>query len=113
MPRSTSAKNHRSVYDAITPTDRVRPVTRAAASGEAVYSSCWAALNTRSRVDVETLGRPRKARDTVATETPASRATSTMLALTGATAVRGSIPPDNLKTPDPRRWDTRRATVTC
>ena len=39
-----------------------------------------AAASTRSRVAVATSGSPRSARDTVAIDTPASRATSSMLA---------------------------------
>ena len=92
-------KNQRSVSATITPIERVRPVTSAAASGEAVYSSSSAALSTRSRVEFETLGKPRRALDTVATETPANWATSTMLALTGIVTGRGLLTAGNLRTP--------------
>src|SRR3954454_17581407 len=78
MPRTASAKNQRPAYGRATPTARSRPGARPVPSGEAAYPSSSAARSTRSRVPRETLGRPRRARDTVATETPARRATSTM-----------------------------------
>src|SRR3954453_17295898 len=76
MPRTTSAKNQRPAWGRTTPTDRMRPVARADARGDAAYPSSSAAASTLVRVSRETLGRPRRARDTVAADTPACRATS-------------------------------------
>src|SRR3954468_24978446 len=76
MPRTTSAKNQRPAWGRTTPTDRMRPVARADARGEAAYPSSSAAARTLVRVSRETLGRPRRARETVAADTPACRATS-------------------------------------
>src|SRR5436305_10205280 len=76
MPRTTSAKNQPPACGRTTPTDRIRPVANADARGEAAYPSSSAAASTFVRVSRETLGRPRKARDTVAADTPACRATS-------------------------------------
>ena len=56
----------------------VRPVVRAAADGDATYPRVAAACSTFCLVDADTPGRPRSARETVAGETPASAATSTM-----------------------------------
>jgi hypothetical protein len=56
-------------------------VTSPEANGEAEYCSSAAAWSTRSRVAADTFGMSRSARETVATETPARAATSTMLAL--------------------------------
>src|SRR3954470_3968563 len=76
MPRITSAKNQRPACGRTTPTDRIRPVASAEASGDAAYPSLAAAARTLVRVSRETFGNPRRARDTVAAETPARRATS-------------------------------------
>ena len=56
-----------------------RPVARLDAARETAKSSSSAARRTRSRVSADTSGEPRRARDTVDTETPARSATSAML----------------------------------
>src|SRR5690606_36558350 len=73
--------NHRWIHGVIRPIERVRPDARLAADGDATYPSASAAARTRSRVEEVTLGSPRSARDTVAVETPAARATSSIPAV--------------------------------
>ncbi len=75
------AKNHRVTYGTTTPTVPVRPLASRDACGEATYSNWAAAATTRIRVLSATLGSPRRARETVAVDTPASAATSSMLPL--------------------------------
>ncbi|GAB3861529.1 hypothetical protein GCM10027610_104180 [Dactylosporangium cerinum] len=88
-PATIWPKNQRAAYGTITPTVWVRPLARREAIGDTTYDSDAAACSTRSRVSSETLGSPRRVRDTVAVETPASRATSSMLTGTGTSATRG------------------------
>src|SRR3954464_14057944 len=102
MPRITSAKNQRPACGRTTPTERIRPVASADARGDAAYPSSSAAARTLVRVSLETLGRPRRARDTVAAETPAYRATSripTPRCSAARPAVLTPLPP--LATPSP------------
>ena len=54
MPSSTSPKNQRFTNGMITPTFFVRPVTRLAASGDAMYPISEAAASTRRRVSSAT-----------------------------------------------------------
>src|SRR5690606_30406539 len=75
-PSSTWAKNQRSMNGVTTPIVRLRPVTRLAALDDATYPSSAAAASTRSRVDGATCAAALSARDAVAFETPAARATS-------------------------------------
>jgi len=58
--------------------------------------SSAAAASTRCRVAAETFGMSRSARDTVATDTPARAATSTMLAREAAPATRPGGRPSGL-----------------
>src|SRR5690606_26114690 len=80
-PESTVLKNQRSSRGTITPTFRVRPDARLDARDETTYPRLSAARFTRSRDADDTCPRPLNARDTVAVETPASFATSSMLTI--------------------------------
>src|SRR5215218_8093395 len=73
------AKYQRVTYGTTTPTTIVLPVARLDAVGEATYCSSAAADSTRCRVLSLTIGSPRSARDTVAVDTPAACATSSIL----------------------------------
>src|SRR3954454_12154752 len=72
------AKYHRVTYGTTTPTTMVRPEARLDAVGDATYCSSAAASSTRCRVAALTIGRPRRARETVAVDTPAACATSSI-----------------------------------
>src|SRR5690554_5641585 len=80
-PESRVAKNQRSRNGTITPMFLVRPDARLDARDETTYPSVSAAMRTRSLEAAETFPRPLSARDTVAVETPARRATSSMLTM--------------------------------
>src|SRR5690349_19912095 len=62
------------------PSVRVRRVTSARAAGDGTYRSCLIACSTRARVAGRTLGRSFSTRETVWWDTPASRATSKIVA---------------------------------
>ncbi len=85
----TLAKNHRFTHGVSTPIVRVRPVARDDADGVGTYPSRAASASTRRRVASETFGRPRRARETVAVDTPAAWATSSIPATTGDAATPG------------------------
>ncbi len=76
MPAITLAKYHELMNGTTTATHRLRPAASLDAWGSGRYSSSRAAVSTRTRVGRATFGRPRSARLTVATETPAATATS-------------------------------------
>ena len=65
------------------PTVWVRRVIRLRAAEEGVKRSCSAAAFTRWRVSGVTFSAPLSARDTVATDTPAARATSLIVVAMG------------------------------
>src|SRR6218665_217295 len=88
---------------------RVRPDARLDAREETTYPRADAASCTRRRADSETCPRPLSARDTVAVETPASRATSSMLAMRFLRSFRSSRKPGR----DPAGPRTRFATGTA
>src|SRR5918993_4488538 len=79
VPLRTVLKNQRSRNGTSTPMLRVRPEARLDAEEETTYPRDFAADSTRARVAAETCPRPLRARETVAVETPAKRATSSML----------------------------------
>src|SRR6478609_3852857 len=83
----TFAKNQRLTHGVSSPMVRVRPVASDDADGDGTYPSRAASAWTRRRVASETFGRPRRARETVAVDTPAALATSSM------PATRGDSPP--------------------
>ena len=64
----------------MSPRVRVRRVTSARAAGDGTYRSCLMACSTRARVAGRTFGRSLSTRDTVWCDTPASRATSKIVA---------------------------------
>jgi hypothetical protein len=64
-----------------TVTVRDRPAASREAAGFGRYRIAAAVSRTRDLVDTATLGRPRSALLTVATETPAARATSSIVGL--------------------------------
>src|SRR5688500_436569 len=72
------AKNHRVRNGTTTPMTDVLPDFRLAACGDGTYCSCAAAASTLARGSGRTRSSPRRARDTVAVETPAAAATSWM-----------------------------------
>src|SRR5699024_7448875 len=72
----------RRIHGVSTPMVRVRPLASEAAEALGAYPSPRAASSTRARVASLTPGRWRSARETVAVETPAARATSSMAAFT-------------------------------
>src|SRR4051812_40835514 len=75
----TLAKYHELTNGTTTATVLLRPAASREAWGSGRYSRSRAAASTRARVDTATFGRPRSARLTVATETPAAEATSSMV----------------------------------
>src|SRR5262249_49236224 len=79
MPASIAEKNQRLMVGTTTATRPVMPLDRREASGETTYESSSASFLMRSRVRALTPGMSRRARETVAGETPASRATSAIL----------------------------------
>src|SRR5689334_17938247 len=74
----TDVKNQRLRCGTTAPMLRVRPEARLDASEETTYPSSDAAWTTRARVRSETGPLPLRARETVAVETPARRATSSI-----------------------------------
>jgi hypothetical protein len=86
-----------------TPTADVRPEARREAAGDATYDNSAAARITRCRVASETLGMPRKERETVDGETPARRATSMMLAgVSALSTIATALLTVGPETPQPR-----------
>src|SRR6478736_2686635 len=79
MPLSTVEKNQRSRKGTSTPMLRVRPEARLDADAETTYPRLFAAASPFALAPAETWPRPLSARETVAVETPAARATSSML----------------------------------
>src|SRR6478609_6152702 len=79
IPLSTVEKNQRSRNGTSTPMLRVRPEARLEAEADTTYPRLLAASSTFAFAPAETCPRPLSARETVAVETPAARATSSML----------------------------------
>src|SRR5262245_40950953 len=75
----TLAKYHELMNGTITATVRLRPAASREACGSGRYARSRAAASTRARVETATFGNRRRAGLTVATDTPAADATSSMV----------------------------------